>query len=165
MKIRSITLLAMCLFLVTAIYAAAPKADFTGTWVMDSAKSEGVPEGMEQTMTVKQTGDKIDQETKVMQEQGDQTVSSVYMLDGKEVEYPVKRQIGEGKGKRIAKWAADGNGFEVSEEETVETPNGAVVLKFARKWVMAPDAKSLTIDLDVTSPNGPIHTKRIFVKK
>ena len=165
MKRLAVITSVFCLVLISLISAAAAKSDFSGTWEMDSKKSEGVPPDMEQTMTVKQTGDTIDQETKVMSEQGDQTVSSAYVLDGKEVEYPVQRQIGEGKGKRTSKWTADGNGFEVNEEETIDTPNGAVVLKFARKWMMAADGKSLTIELDVNSPNGPIHTKRLFVKK
>jgi len=132
---------------------------------MDKSKSEGVPPDMEQTMTVTQQGDTINQETKVTTDQGDQTVATSYVLDGKEVEYPVKRQMGEGKGKRTAKWSADGNGFEVAEEETIEGANGPVVLKFTRKWAMASDGRSLTIDLDVDGPNGKQHTKRTFVKK
>ena len=39
--------------------AAKAKVDFTGTWKLDTAKSSGLPAGMEQTMTVTQTGDTI----------------------------------------------------------------------------------------------------------
>ena len=155
----------VCSFLAAAAVMAVDKANFTGTWVMDRSRSEGVPPDMEQTMTVTQNGDTVNQETKVVTDQGDQSVAASYVLDGKEVEYPVKRAIGEGKGKRTAKWATDGNGFEIREEENVETPNGLVVLKFARKWAIAPDAKTLTIELDIDTPNGKQHTKRTFIKK
>ena len=154
-----------CLGLAAAAVIAADKANFNGTWAMDKIKSEGVPADMEQTMTVTQTEDTINQETKVVTDRGDQSVASAYVLDGKEVEYPVKRQIGDGKGKRTAKWNADGNGFEVNEEESVDTQNGQVVLKLTRKWTMGTDAKTLTIELDIDGPNGKQHTKRTFNKK
>ncbi|HEV7398358.1 MAG TPA: hypothetical protein VGN86_17735 [Pyrinomonadaceae bacterium] len=153
-----------CLSLAAAVMAAG-KANFTGTWAMDKSRSEGVPPDMEQTMTVTQNGDTINQETKVITDQGDQSIATTYVLDGKETEYPVKRQIGDGKGKRTAKWTADGNGFEVTEEESVDTQNGPVTLKFMRRWVMAADGSTLIIELDVDSPNGKQHTKRTFVKK
>jgi hypothetical protein len=39
----------------------AAQADFTGTWVLDASRSEGLPEGMGQsTMTVRQSGDRIE---------------------------------------------------------------------------------------------------------
>jgi hypothetical protein len=154
---------ALCLTFASG--APAEKPNFAGTWVMDQSKSEGLPADMEQTMIVTQDGDIINQETKVVTEQGDQTVGSTYVLDGKEVEYSVKRVMGEGRGKRSAKWTADGSGFEVKEEETVNAQNGPVVLKFARRWVLAQDGKSLIIELNVDSPNGKQQTKRTFLKK
>ena len=143
----------------------AAKADFGGTWTMDKSRSEGVPPDMEQTMTVTQTVDTLNVETKVVTDQGDQTVSGTYTLNGQETEYTPRRGGAEGKGKRKGKWSADGNGFEVTEEEKFDSPNGEVTFQFARKWVMLPDGKSLTIELDVKGPNGPQHSKRTFVKK
>lgn len=161
---RSISAILFCLFLMTVTASAVNKANFSGSWKMDKSKSEGLPPGMEQAMTIKQEGDTVNHETTVITDQGDQSVATTYVLDGKEVEYPVKRAIGEGKGKRTARWNADGNGFEVAEEETVTTQNGPVVLKFARKWTMAPDG-TLVIELAVDGPNGKQQTKRIFVKQ
>lgn len=156
-----------CLGLGAAAVMAVEKANFSGAWVMDKGRSEGLTPDMEQTMTVTQNGDTINLETRVVTDQGDQSVTGTYVLDGKEVEYAAKRpgMGAEGKGKRIARWSADGNGFEVTEEENLNTQSGPAVLKFLRKWNIAADGKSLTIELDVEGPNGKQHTKRTFVKK
>jgi hypothetical protein len=92
-------------------------------------------------------------------------VPVAYVLDGKEVEYKAGRQGTEGKGKRTAKWTADGNGFEVNEEESFDGPQGAVTIQFARKWAMQPDGKTLVILIDAKGPNGTQTIKRTFVKK
>ena len=145
--------------------ALAAKADFSGTWVMDAGRSEGIPPEMEQVMTVKQAGDTLDVETKVVTDQGDQTLAATYILDGKEAPYAMKRMNAEGKGRRTAKWTADGSGFEITEEEKLDSPNGEVTLSFKRKWAMLADGKTLTIEIEANGPNGPQHTKRTFVKQ
>src|SRR5215510_3946116 len=136
---KTLIVAAFCLCLMSVAVLEAEKANFSGSWKLDKARSEGLPPDMQQIMTVTQQGDTINQETKVVTDQGDQSVASTYILDGKQVEYPVKRVMGEGTGKRTAKWTTEGNGFEVAEEETVNSQNGPVVLKFARKWMMASD--------------------------
>jgi hypothetical protein len=55
---------AFVLVMTLCITAAAAKADFSGTWILDKSKSEGLPPGMDQTMTVVHTGDKLSLETK-----------------------------------------------------------------------------------------------------
>jgi uncharacterized Zn-binding protein involved in type VI secretion len=149
----------------SGLVSVAAKADFSGTWVMDKGRSAGVPPDMEQTMTVAQTADTLNVETKVVTDQGDQTVAGAYAFNGQETAYTPKRAGAEGRGRRTAKWAADGNGFEVTEEEKFDTPNGEVTFQFTRKWQMLPDGKTLTIELEVKGPNGPQHSKRTFVKK
>src|SRR4051794_3316392 len=101
--------------------AASAKADFSGTWILDKSNSAGLPPGMDQSMTVVQTGDKLLLETKLITQEGERVVSDMYMLDGKEAEFTPKTPSGQaGKGKRTAKWSADGNGIEVSENSTFE---------------------------------------------
>jgi hypothetical protein len=151
--------------LMLSVGLVAAKADFSGTWVMDKSRSEGVPPDMEQTMTVTQSEDTLNVETKVVTDQGDQTITGVYTFNGREMEYTPKRMGVEGKGKRTAKWAADGNGFEVNEEEKFDAPGGEVTFQFTRKWLLLPDGKTLSIELDVKGLNGPQHSKRTFVKK
>ena len=117
-------------------------------------------------LTVKQDGDKLTIDSKLTTEQGEQTNTDVYTLDGKPADFTSKGPGGlEGKGKRTAKWAADGNGIEITEEVVFDTPQGAVTVNYVRKWALSADGKSLTIDMDVTSPMGSQHIKRVLVKK
>jgi hypothetical protein len=149
------------------LIGAAAKANFSGTWTLDKSKSEGLPPSIkDQVMTVTQANDKLTIESKLVTEQGDQTNSDVYTLDGKPADFTSKGPGGvEGKGKRTAKWAADGNGIEVSEEITYETPNGPVAVNITRKWALAADGKTLTIDMNIASPMGSQQIKRVLVKK
>jgi hypothetical protein len=149
------------------LIGAAAKANFSGTWTLDKTKSEGLPPTIkDQILTVTQADDKLTIESKLVTEQGDQVNNDVYMLDGKPADFTSKGPGGaEGKGKRTAKWSADGNGIEVTEAITYETPNGAVAVDITRKWTLSADGKTLTIDMNVASPMGTQQIKRVLVKK
>ena len=148
------------------VAAAAAKADFSGKWMMDKAKSEGVPPNMEQTMTITQTGDKIELETKIVAPQGERVIKDSYTADGKETEFtPQGPQGAMGKGKRTAKWSADGAALEVSETATLNSPNGPDEITATRKWSLAADGKTLTIELTFSGEQGVQKTKRVFVKQ
>jgi hypothetical protein len=142
------------------------KADFSGVWKLDAAKSTGLPPGMEQTMTIAQTGDTIKFETLVKgTPQGDLTVADSYAADGKETDFKPANQP-NGKGKRTAKWNADASGIEVTEKLEIETPEGGTVtVEATRKWSLAADGRTLTIEMKVKSPQGEQESKRIFVKQ
>jgi imidazolonepropionase-like amidohydrolase len=140
------------------------KADFSGTWSLDKANSEGLPPGMDQIMTVVVSGDKLSLETKLITEQGEQVVADSYMLNGQETEFSPKTPDGKtGKGKRTAK--LDGNNIEVSEQVAFDSPDGAVTIQTTRKWTLSPDGKTLKIDMTIDGPNGKQVLKRTFVKK
>lgn len=146
--------------------SAFEKANFSGTWKLDAAKSEGLPPGMDQVMTVTQTDDKITLQTKIITEEGEQAVDDGYVVSGQAVDFAPKSGGGAtGKGKRTAKWTADGNGIEVNEEAEFETPDGAVKIHMNRKWLLASDGKTLTIELTYKGPNSVNTSKRTFVKK
>ncbi len=148
------------------IVLAADKPDFSGSWALDKSRSIGLPPGMDQTMTVVQTGDKIELETKLVTAQGERVVKDVYTLDGKEAEFtPQGPQGPAGKGKRKASWLPRGNGIVVNEETTVETDKGPVTQGLTRKWILSPDGTTLTIDMYHDTPRGQFETKRIFIKK
>src|ERR1044072_7680605 len=161
MKNRVVLALFIVLAFAFSAGAVAVKADFNGNWVLDPSKSEGLPEGMQQTMTVVQNGETIAIETSFATDEGNQTVKDSYTLSGKEEAFTA--YWGQGaKGKRISKWNADGNGFEVNEEATFEAMEKPVTGKMNRKWMMAADGKSLTIVLTFNGPQGEVITKRVF---
>jgi hypothetical protein len=147
------------------IAAASAKADFSGTWILDKTKSEGLPPGMDQTMTVVHTGDKLSLETKLITAEGERVVADSYMLDGKEVDFTPKTPNGDaGKGKRTAKWSADGNGIEIVENSTFDAPEGSVDVRMTRTWTLSADGKTLKIDITAEGPNGTQQVKRTFYK-
>ena len=162
----SVTLLGMTLSSLILMAPAADKADFSGVWIMDKSKAEGIPANMDQKMRVTQVGDRLDLETDLIVNDDINTVHDGYDLSGKEVDFTARLGNGqETKGKRVANWNAGGNGIDVREESTFDTPEGKVSITMRRKWTLSPDGKTLVIELNHTGPNGPVSSKRTFNKK
>lgn len=155
------------LVLALSLVAAAAKVNFSGTWVLDKSHREGLPPDIkDQTLTVVQTDDKISIDTTIVRDSGDTKQSDTYILSGKEVEFKPQPIMGfEGKGKRTAQWAADGNSLDIKEEDIYDVPQGPVVVKITRKWIIAADGKTLIIDMNIDSPRGAQQIKRAFTKK
>jgi uncharacterized protein YxjI len=166
MKLRIVLLSVTALVLTGSLALAAAKVNFSGTWVMDASRSEGIPPNVAQTMTLTQVDDTLTLQNKIVTAEGDINVNDTFTINGKEVEFTQKVNEVEIKGKRTSKWLADGNGFESNEEFTVEGADGQpITQQITRKWIMSADGKTLTIDLSGKTPNGDVHTKRTFVKK
>jgi hypothetical protein len=167
MRRKFVAALAASLVFAAVSAGAAAKANFGGTWVMDAAKSEGMPPGLEQTITIKQDGDKLTTDVKIKSPQGDRAFSDSYTADGKEVDFTNNMLRGmTGKGKRTTKWTADGNGVEINETTDVQTPDGGTVtLKATRKWTLSADGKTLTIEQTLDTPQGSQQSKRLFNKQ
>lgn len=119
MKHRIGLLFLTAVVLTGTLALAAAKANFSGTWVMDQSRSEGIPPNVEQTMTLTQVDDKLTLQNKIVTAEGDININDTFTINGKEVEFTQKRNDEEIKGKRTSKWLADGNGFESDEEFTV----------------------------------------------
>ncbi|HEX8160998.1 MAG TPA: hypothetical protein VF538_03945 [Pyrinomonadaceae bacterium] len=156
--------------LFAAVAAAAAKPNFAGTWVLDAAKSEGVggPQGgpaAEETMTIKQDGDKLTVERKIKGQQGERTQNDTYTADGKETDFTMQMRGNETKGKRTAKWSADGNMLEVNDKASFDTPNGAMTMESQNKWSLSADGKTLTIEGTRTTPRGAQKIKRVYTKQ
>ena len=166
MKRRIPLLPVMALVLTGSLAFAAQKPNFSGTWVMDKTRTEGIPPNVEQTMTLAQVDDNLSMQNKILTAQGNIDIKDSFNINGKEVEFTQKRDDEEIKGKRTSKWLADGTGFESNEEFTIEGGDGQPISQqITRKWVMSADGKTFTVDLSGKTPNGDMHTKRTFVKK
>jgi hypothetical protein len=166
MKLRVASLSVTALVATAGLTFAAAKVDFSGTWVMDKTRSEGIPPNVEQTMTLTQLGDNLTMHNKIVTAEGDININDTFNLNGKEVEFTQKRNDEEIKGKRTSKWLAEGNSFESTEEFTiVGGDNVPITQQITRKWVMSGDGKTFTVDLFGKTPNGDLHTKRVFIKK
>lgn len=158
------------LFLAVSLSFAAggmvAKTGFSGTWLLDKKRSEGLPSGMNQIMTVIRSGNVIRVKTKLITEKGEQTVTDVYELNGREVEFSAEASGGAtSRGRRVARWTSDGMGIEVHEVSTINTPKGQMTVETARRWALSPDSKSLAIKMTVKGPQGTQENKRLFVRK
>lgn len=163
--IRKIGVTSGTVLVFSLLAMAAQKPDFSGAWSMDRDRSFGMPGNMQQTMVVKQTGDQIELETKLIQPDNERTVKDSYTLDGKEREFTpqVPANAPPAKGKRTGNWLPNGNGIVVNETTTSETPKGPVTTHLTRKWTLSGDGE-LVIDMYIDGPNGSFETKRIFKK-
>jgi hypothetical protein len=163
---------AICLtfMLITGLVSfAAVKPDFSGAWSMDRARSFGLPGNMQQSMTVRQNGEQIEVETKLIQPGNERTQKDTYILDGKEYEFapPVPPNAApdapKPKGKRTAKWLPNGDGIIVTEITTTDSPNGPQTTQVVKKWTMTGEGE-LTIASYVDTPTISYEAKRIFKK-
>jgi hypothetical protein len=154
------------LFILAASAAAQTKPNFAGTWVLDPAKSEGVMQGVEETMTVKHDGDKIAIESKMKSPRGERMMNMDFTADGKEGPFTMRMGPNEVTGKRTAKWSADGTAVEINETADVPTPDGGTAsVKSWRKWTLSADGKTLTAEESRTSPRGEQKAKRVYTKQ
>jgi hypothetical protein len=157
MRIKHFTLL---FILVSVICLAADRPNFSGKWVLDKDKSFSNPQGLEQTMTLTQTGDQIKMETHLKHARGEQNVNETYTIDGKEAEF-TPQSPPNAKGKRKASWLPNGRGILISDETTVD---GKVVSQVTRKWTLSADGKKMTVDYFFDDQRGSFESKRVFNK-
>jgi hypothetical protein len=146
--------------------ASAAQTGFTGTWVLDTSRTEGLPEGTEQTMTVNHSGDRIEIETHSQGPMGERRVPDVYLLDGLEIDFqPTFNVEVSATGKRTSRWSEGRNGFEATERATVQGPEGEIEITAVRTWTLAPGADTLTIEITTSAPQGEMTTTRVFTRQ
>ena len=151
--------------------AAADRPNFAGTWELDQTRSHSIPPDMKQLMTVVQEGDRVAVELKLTNAQGERVIKEAYTLDGKETEFapPVPpnapKDAPAPKGKRTARWMANGKGFVIEDEIVTQTPQGATeTILVARKWMHWPDG-TFSIETITERGGNAFNNKRVFVKK
>jgi hypothetical protein len=162
---------ALLLAAAAAAFAAADRPNFAGTWELDQARSHSIPPDMKQLMTVVQEGDRVAVELKVTNAQGERVIKESYTLDGKETEFApavppnAPKDAPAPKGKRTARWMANGKGFIIEDEIVNQTPQGAAeTILVARKWMHWPDG-TFSIETITERGGNAFNNKRVFVKK
>ena len=161
-RLTAVSILFACALCVCV--GAAARAGVAGRWKLDPARSEGLPPGMRQVMSVKQEGDVVRIETTLITDEGEQVVPDSYTLDGREADFSPKGPQGQqGKGRRTARWDSERKGIEVDEQVTFDSPEGPVTVKTSRRWKLLDDA-TLSIEMKVEGPHGTQHLRRTFVR-
>ena len=151
-------------------YGEPTKIDFTGEWQLDKARSEGLPPGVDQVLTVKQQADRLEAKFRVLGgPDGERTAEDAYVVNGEATDFKPPIIGGGGtvkSAKRTSKWSAEGRGFDAVEEAEVEGSDGAGTIKATRTWRLSEDGKTLTIEMAVNMPDGSSNkSKRVFTKK
>jgi hypothetical protein len=155
---------------VSILAMAATKPNFSGTWALDRARSFGMPGDMTQVLTITQTDDKMEIETKIIQPNNERTIKDTFILDGKEHEFtppappnaPATQPAP--KGKRTATWLAGDIALTVTDVTTAQTASGEVTTQNVRKWAINGQGE-LVVDTYVDGPRGSFEGKRIFKKQ
>ena len=158
MRVRKTLLTLAAIMTLSLIAFAAAKPNFSGTWTMDRGRSFGLPNDMNQTLTVVQKDDQLEVETKITQPNNDRTVKDTYVLDGKEYDLTPPA-----KGKRSAVWLPGDRGIQVTDVTITDSPKEPVQSQIVRKWTMS--GSELVIDMYVDNPNVSYEAKRIFLKQ
>jgi|SRR5215218_8236569 len=163
---RKTLLIAAVTMALSVLAFAATKPNFSGTWIMDRARSFGLPGNMNQTLTITHKDDQIELETKLIQPDNERVVKDTIVIDGKEHEFTpaVPPNQPPAKGKRTAVWLPGDKGIQVTEVTTAETPKGAVTTQSVRKWTISGEGE-LVIDIYVDNPQVSYEAKRIFKKQ
>ena len=154
--------LVVCLAVALAAPAlgwAQGKADFTGTWTLDEAKSDPAPAGRggrggatASKLVIKQTASELTVESTMPN--GAQT--AVYKLDGSES----VNKIGMGESKSKASW--EGNNLVISSQQQLQTPNGTFDITV--KDVYSVQGGVLTLTSTRTTGRGDNTRKLVYTK-
>jgi hypothetical protein len=137
---------------------AQSKPDFSGTWTLDTAKSDPAPQGRggggmgAGSVTIKQTGTELAITSEGRQ--GPQTMT--YKLDGSESSNEVMGRGGAQTVKSKAKW--DGASLVV---ETTRDFNGMTI---TTKEVRRLDGKDMIVEVTAQTPQGEQKRKMVYTK-
>ena len=142
------------------VVAQDTKANFTGTWVANAAKStqgDGNFRGAKQ-LTVKQEGNILNVERLRTGRDGQDAVSKdKFTLDGKEC----VNETGRGSSKSVATWSADGKTLTIATSRSMNMNGTAMEMKSSEAWTLT-DAKTLTILSISQSQNGERKTTLVY---
>jgi hypothetical protein len=154
--------------------AQAGKANFAGSWALNTSKSDmGQPPaqgqgqgqrmggGMGNSFVARQEANLLTVESTRTNQNGETTtVTSKYTLDGKESINTSPR----GESKSTAKWSADGKTLTIVTTRTFDV-NGESRTVTSTQLLSLTDANTLTINATTTTPNGDRISKLVYDKK
>jgi hypothetical protein len=156
---RRVLVLAMAAAVVLPFPARAQgKPDFSGTWTLDTAKSDPPPQGRggggASSMTIKQTGAELSVTSEGRQ--GPQTMT--YKLDGSESSNQVMGRGGQQTVKSTAKW--DGSNLVI--ETTRDVQGMSITTKEVRR--LDSGGKEMVVESTTQTPQGEMKRKTVYTK-
>jgi hypothetical protein len=161
-NLRVYGLLCMLLICAAATASAAP-TDYSGTWVLDKAKSGELPRMWQNAdsieLVVKQDKDQISVETKGVPSSGALT----YKLDGSKTTAEMGGPM-PGKATLSAKAQSDGK-LELNTVREANFQGSAVTFTIKEVWELADNGKTLKVKRTAETPRGTQEYNLIFTRK
>lgn len=152
---RMAAALAAVLILMASAALAAP--NFSGTWKLNSAKSDfgqmPAPDKWDSVIEHKDPDLKVS--TTMASQMGERTMESNYKTDGTET----KTERGQWSAKSTCKW--EGDALHIVSK--METQGGQLTI--TEKWTLGDDGKTLTILSKWSSERGDFESKRVLDKQ
>jgi hypothetical protein len=166
---RSLVLLSLFSVLMVGFWSVGAAAtDFSGTWALDKAKSEGLPPqiaNVDQTWVVTQDAKTFTVETSYSGgEQPRPPQKRSYNLDGSETTMDVTGRM-PGKATMSAKWQGDGKILELNQVTKANVQGNDITITTTEHWELADGGKTLKVHRKQESPRGAQETKLVLTKK
>jgi hypothetical protein len=166
---RSLVLLSLFSVLMVGFWSVgAAGTDFSGTWVLDKAKSEGLQGQManiDQTWVVTQDAKSFTVETSFSGgEQPRPPQKRSYNLDGSETTMDVTGRM-PGKATMTAKWQGDGKILELNQVTKANVQGNDITITTTEHWELSDGGKTLKVHRKSESPQGAREVKLTLTKK
>ena len=139
--------------------APAVHPDFTGVWVMDTAKSPGPMIPLAMTYAIEQRGDTVRIKRDTKSKRGEFSASLVYGTDGK----PWKNSVTEGGTQVDVSSILTWEGSTLVITSTLNA--GGQVMHQVEKWSLDASGKDLLTDRSVEAMGQQFSTKLVFTKR
>lgn len=166
MKRISVAVALFCVLVVGSVSAAG--TDFSGTWVLDKAKSEGLQGRManvDQTWVVTQDAKTFTADKSFSGgEQPIPSQKSTYNLDGSETSMEMTGRM-PGKAALKAKWQGDGKILELNSVLKANVQGNDVTITTTEHWELADGGKTLKVHRVSETPRGTQESKLVLTKK
>ncbi len=167
MKTNMLTKTLLSLLFVTFFVfgANAQKANFSGTWAFNEAKSqlgEGRFRAPASKLVITQTDNAfaIEKTAKGMNDE-ETVVKEKYTLDGKE---SVNEGMMNSSKKSIVSWSADNKSLTINSTTSIERDGNTMEIKAVEVFTLSDDGKTLTINSTSTSPRGERKQTIVYTK-
>jgi len=163
-KLISCGLFGLVLIGTWAAGATNAPPNFSGTWVLDKSKSEGLPQqlaNVDVIWVITQDDKQLKREQQLGQNVGQ---SATFNLDGSERTADLTGRI-PGKAKLKAKWLEGGKTLELNSVLDGTFNGTAMTINTTEQWELAEGGKTLTVHHTREGPRGKQEFKLIFTKK
>ena len=138
---------------------AAARPDFSGTYVLDPAQSEGQMVPQKMTLKIAQAPAGLTVERTIMGDQGERTTEAKYALDGSTSKNTINMGETPVEISTVVSWES------TSPVLTSSMQAGGNEAQIVEKWSLADAGKKLTVDRKISAGGQEFTNKLVLVKQ